>query len=118
MHFVHSLRRFFLVSTPSRLYVFTQKLPDASFQADTQQFLGFDGELHGKFFEHFLGVAVDNQADSAFLVDAALLAVKQLVVGDFRGGGLMFHYGRLVVAFDIWPGVGTALVTHQQRVAL
>ena len=34
---------------------------DGAFEGYGQQFLGFDGELHGEFVHHLFGVSVHNQ---------------------------------------------------------
>ena len=41
-----------------------------------QQFLGFDGELHGQFIHDFLGVTVDDETDSVFEGDADTWVVE------------------------------------------
>ena len=87
---------------------------DRSRQRDAQQFLRLDGELHRQLAENLLGVAVDDEADGVLLVNAALLAVEELVVGDLGGRGLVLEHGAGVGALQIGPGVRTALVAHQQ----
>ena len=59
----------------------------------------------------FLTEAIDNQTDGLFFADAALAAVKKLLVADFRGGGLMFDNRRFIAVFNIRHGVRTAVGT-------
>ena len=58
-------------------------LADASFQTHAQQLLGFDGKLHGKLSKDLFAKAVDNQRNRLFRGNAALLAVKELILTDF-----------------------------------
>ena len=51
-------------------------LSDGAFKRDGKELLGFDGELHGEFVKHVLGVAVDDEVDGGFGGDAALVAVE------------------------------------------
>src|SRR6185437_12741394 len=64
-------------------------LTDASFQTDSEQFLRFHGELHGELAEDLFAEAVYDHADGVLGRDAALAAVKDLVLADLGGGGLM-----------------------------
>src|SRR5690606_36049661 len=68
--------------------------------------------------EHFLTEAVHNHGNRLLRVDAALTAQEHLLVADLGGGGLVFHDGRFVLAFDVREGVGATAVADQQRVAL
>ena len=79
----------------------------AAFETHAEQFLGFDGELHGEFLEHVLGVAVDDEADSTLGRDATLLTVEELFLGYLAGCGFVFENGIRVVSFNIWPNVGS-----------
>lgn len=45
-------------------------------------------------------------------VNTALAAVEELVFVYLAGGGLMLEDRGLVVAFDDWEGVGSALVAE------
>ena len=52
----------------------------AAFEANAEQFLGLDGELHGQFAEDIFGIAVDDETHGALGRDTALLAVEKLVL--------------------------------------
>src|ERR1019366_6001974 len=58
-------------------------LSDASFETDSEQFLGFHGELHGQFAEDFLAESMDDHRHGILAGDTALAAVKNLVFADF-----------------------------------
>ena len=59
----------------SRVEVFNlEHLADTSFQADPQQLLRFDRELHRQLLQHLAGEAVDDQRDRASCVEPALIA--------------------------------------------
>src|SRR6266404_7412782 len=58
-------------------------LPDASFQAHTQQLLSFNGELHRQLAEDLLTKAVDDHADRVFAGKSALTKIEDLVLPDF-----------------------------------
>src|SRR5208282_3824003 len=47
---------------------------DASFEADTQQFLGLDRKFHRQVLEYLLAVAVDNHINGVLRRNAALIA--------------------------------------------
>ena len=93
-------------------------LSDSAFEGNAEKFLGFNGKLHRQFVEHFFGVAVDDEADGVLSLNAALVAVKELVLTDFGSGSFVLHDGSLVVDIHVGEGVGAALVAQQQRVAL
>src|SRR5579863_1994813 len=83
--------------TPSSLIV----SPDAAFEADGEELLRFDRELHRQFLQHVLAEAVDDQGQRVLVLDAALAAIKQLVVADLRGRRLMLDARRGVAHLDI-----------------
>src|SRR6267143_4779373 len=91
---------------------------NGSLQADAQQVLGFHGELHRQFLEDFLAEAVDDHRDGVLGGEATLLAVKDLILADLRGGRLVLHDRRAVAHVDVGEGVGAALVPDEHRVAL
>src|SRR5262245_21169818 len=66
-------------------------LADASFEAHAQELARLHGELHGQLAEHFLAEPVHDHRDGILDVDAAALAVEQLVIPDLRGRGLVLH---------------------------
>src|SRR5579862_10045579 len=57
---------------------------DAAFEADRQQLLRFDRELHRQFLQDVLAEAVDDQRERVLVLDAALAAIEQLVVEIFE----------------------------------
>src|ERR1039458_1781877 len=50
--------------------------------------------------------------------DAALAAVEDLVLADFRGGRFVLHLRRRVAHFEIGERVRAALIAEQERIAL
>src|ERR1700730_697547 len=76
-------------------------LADAAFEADGEQLLRFDGQLHGELLQHFLAEAVDDQRQRVLLLEAALLAIEQLIVADLRGRRLVLDPCRRVAHFDV-----------------
>ena len=87
-------------------------------KSNLQQVLGLDGKLHGELVHHLLGISVDNQGDGLLGGNTSLIAVEELVLGDFRCRGLMLHYGGIIEDIYIGEGVGTAVAAHEQRVTL
>src|SRR4029077_3346968 len=71
------------------LFPSTAHLPDAAFQADTQQLLRFDGKFHGQFAEDFLTKSVHDHGNRVLCFQSTLAEVKQLVFTDLRCGGLV-----------------------------
>src|SRR6476469_7072764 len=74
---------------------------DRAFEADFEQFLGFDRKFHRQLAEHLLAEAIDDQRYGIFLGDAARPAVEQLVVGYFRGGRFMLDGRRRMLDLDV-----------------
>jgi len=93
-------------------------LPDTAFQTHTEELLSFNCKFHGKFPENLLTEAIDDHRHRIFCREPSLLAIKDLILSNLRGGGFMFHLRGAVFHLDIGEGVGTALITQQQRVAL
>src|SRR5215472_15061072 len=91
---------------------------DTAFQADADQLLRLDRELHRQLLQDLLAEAVDDQRYSIFGRQAALAAVEELVVADLRRRRLVLHAGRAVAALDIGRRVRTALVADEQGIAL
>src|SRR5689334_21018397 len=56
---------------------------NAALQADAQQFLRFDGELHREMPEHVLAEAAHDHVDRVLGREAPLTAVEDLVLADF-----------------------------------
>src|SRR5919199_6616058 len=91
---------------------------DAPFEADLQQLLRLDRELHRQLLQHLAAEAVDDEADRVLLRHAALAAVEELVLGDAAGGRLVLGLRRHAAVLDVGHRVGAALVADQQAVAL
>src|SRR6266851_8346633 len=96
----------------------TPALPDAAFEGHAQELLGLHRELHGQLLEHFLAEAVHDHAHGVLGGDAPLLEVEDLVLADLGCRGLVLHLRARVQDLDVREGVGAALVTHEQGVAL
>src|ERR1700687_5104773 len=62
---------------------------DAAFQADAEQLLGLDGELHRQRLQNFLAKSVDDQRHGLLLAEAPLAAIEQLVFTDLAGRRLV-----------------------------
>src|SRR6476469_114305 len=60
-------------------------LTHASFQRDRDQLLRFHREFHRQLLQHVLDETVDNQGGRFLCRHAALAAIEQHVLGDFRG---------------------------------
>ena len=93
-------------------------LSHRAFEGNLEEFLGFDGELHGQFVHYLFGVTVDDEADSVFEGDSPLLAVEELVFVDLGGGGFVLHRCRGVGDDHVREGVCAALIAQEERVAL
>ena len=92
-------------------------LSHAALERNAQELLGLNGEFHGKFVDHIFGVTADNEGNGVLGGDTALVAVEQLVLGDFRSCGFVFHCGVVVGHIDIRERVRAAGGTQQQGVA-
>src|SRR5262245_57655598 len=92
-------------------------LSNRTFEADRDQLLRFHRKFHRQLLQHVLYKAVDHEADSFFLAEAALHAVEQHVLGDLRRGCFMLERRRRILGFHIGHGVGAALDADQERVA-
>src|SRR5688572_16893398 len=91
---------------------------DRAFQADRQQLLGLHRELHRQLAEDLLAEAVDDHRYRVLGLDAALVAVEDLVLSDLGGRRLVLHLRGGILDVDVGEGVGAALVADQHRVAL
>ena len=58
-------------------------LSHTTFERNGKELLRFDGKLHGEFVDDFARIAAHNEIDGILNGNAALLAVEQLVFGDF-----------------------------------
>ena len=93
-------------------------LSDAALELEAHQLVNLLSELERELVEDLLAEAADDEADSLLHVDAALLAVKELVLPDLRGTCLVLHAGRGVPDVDVGVGVGSGRVPDQHGVAL
>ena len=91
--------------------------PTDPFQRDRDQLLRFHREFHRQLLQHVLHKAVDDEADGFFLAEAALDAVEQHVLGDFRRRRFVLEVRRRILRLDIGHGVRAAFVADQERVA-
>src|SRR3990170_2923258 len=87
-------------------------------QADLDELLRFDGELHRELEEHLFAEAVHDHVRGVLRREPALLAVKHLVVPDLRGRGLVFHLGRWLHHLDVRERVRPALAPEEEGIAL
>ena len=94
------------------------QLTHTSFQLQLNQLLRFNREFHRQFLEYFLAKTIDDQTHRILSADAALLAIKKLILTDFRGAGFMLDLRGRVLHLDIREGMRAAAVAHQQRIAL
>src|SRR4029077_16877072 len=117
-------RRISLSSTLACRFLISRIIPsrqlsaDDPLQAHAQQLLRLDGELHRQVQEHLLAEAVDDHVYRGLRGQAALLAVKNLVLADLRGGRLVLPLRAGVLHLDVREGVRPAAVAQKQRVAL
>src|SRR5258708_15849914 len=72
---------------------------DASLQADPDQLLRLDGELHRQVLDDILDEAVDHERYRRLAVEAATLHVQELIVRDLRRGRLVLRIDGPVLAF-------------------
>src|SRR5690606_11750699 len=93
-------------------------LADRAFQADIQQVLGLDGELHRQLLEDLAAEAVHDHVDRVFLGQPALTAVEELIVADLRRRRLVLDACRALARLDVRKGVRAAAVADEERVAL
>ena len=78
----------------------------------------FDGEFHRQLAEDFFAEAVDDHRNRVFGRDAALIAVENLVLADFRGAGFVLDLRARVVHLNVRKSVRAALIADQKRIAL
>src|SRR5437870_1765616 len=67
---------------------------DRAFEADRNEFLCLDRELHRELLQHVLDEAVDHERHRLLGREAPLPAVEQHVLGNLRGRGLVLEHGR------------------------
>src|SRR3970282_506644 len=70
-------------------------------QADLDELLRLDRELHRQVQEHLLAEPVHDHVRRVLRRDPALLAVEQLVVPDLRRRGLVLERRRGLVHLDV-----------------
>src|SRR5246127_3011139 len=93
-------------------------LSHASFQTDAQQLLRFHSKLHRQFAEDLPTESIDDHGDGFLGADPALPQIKDLVLANFRRGGLMLHARAGVLHFDIRESMRATFIADQQRIAL
>src|SRR6478752_4409385 len=71
-----------------------EALSNRTFEADRDQLLRLDRELHRQLLQNVLDEPVDDEADGFFLRKPALDAVEQHVLGNLRRGRLVLEGGR------------------------
>ena len=64
-------RRELCFARTTQLWEAKEPLPDAAFEADAEELLGFDGEFHGQFLEDFLAEAVHDHVHGVLGGEAA-----------------------------------------------
>src|SRR5437879_6458459 len=92
-------------------------LSHASFQAHAQKLLRLNCKFHRQLAENFLAESVDDHVHRILSGQAALVAIEDLVLADFRGGCFMLDLRGGVLHFDVWKSMSAALVSDEQRVA-
>src|SRR5688572_15710276 len=84
-------------STPACRFLISNivKIPltDAAFQTHPEKLLRFDGKFHGQFLEYLLAKPVHDHVHRVLRGQPSLVAVKNLVLADFRCGRLVLHAG-------------------------
>src|ERR1700680_2769771 len=90
---------------------------DGAFQTHAQQILRLDRELHRQLLEHHFAKPADDHVDRIFRRDAALQAIEQLILADFRSAGLVLDGRGRVFDFHVGKRVRGAFRAHQQRIA-
>jgi hypothetical protein len=85
-----------------------------AFECDCEESLSLDGKLHWEFVHDFFGVAVDDEGNGFFGRDAALVAVEELVFGDFGCCGFVLDDGGVVEDVDIRECVSAAGGAEQE----
>src|ERR1700736_4430973 len=93
-------------------------LTDGAFQAHAEQILCLYREFHRQFFEHDLAESADNHIDRILRGDTSLQAIKQLILADLGGAGLVLDRRRRILHLHVRKGVRRAFGTHQQGIAL
>ena len=63
-------------------------------------------------------VAIDDECYSSFFVNTPLLTVEDLIFANLRSSGFVLYLGRFILYVDIREGMCTALIAHEQGVAL
>src|SRR5690606_6492642 len=94
------------------------KLADRALEADVQQILRLDRELHRQLLEDLAAESVDDHIDRVFLGEAALPTVEELVFADLGGRRLVLDARRALPRLDIRERTRAAAIAEQQRIAL
>src|SRR5271166_2141364 len=90
----------------------------APFEADRDELLRFDSEFHRQMLQHVPNKAVDDERRRFLCRQAALQAVKHLLIRNFGRGRLVFDHSGGVLGLDIRYRVGAAFVADQQGIAV
>src|SRR3954462_6728125 len=108
-----------LISSTIRISsVLFRSLSDTSLEANSQQLLRLDRELHRQLLEDLLAEPVHDHRDRVLGVEAPLLQIEDLVLADLGGGRLVLGGAGGVLHVDVREGVGPAPVSDQHRIAL
>lgn len=89
-----------------------------AFQRDGEKLLRFDSELHRELIHDFLGVAIDDEADSLLDSDTTLLTVEDLIFADLARGGFVLDDGSVIVYMDVGEGMSATAIREQKAIAL
>src|ERR671919_2984087 len=89
-------------------------LADTALEAHAQKLLRLHGKLHRQFAKDLLTEAVDDHRYRILRRNAALPAVKKLILADLRGRGLVLHLRQVVHYLKIRKGMGATLIAQKQ----
>src|SRR5947209_1457296 len=74
---------------------------NTSLEADRDQFLRLDGELHRQVLQHVLHESIDDERHGFLRREPALHAVEQRILGDLRGCRLVLENRGGILRLDI-----------------
>ena len=92
--------------------------PHAPLEADCDKLLRLHGKLHRQFLQHVAAEPIDQKGYSLLFGQAALTAIKQLIIRELGRCCLMFELSRWRVTFNIGHGMRAALIADQKTVTL
>src|SRR3954468_2548201 len=93
-----------------------ETLTDTAFQRDSEQLLRLHRELHRQLLENLSAESADDHRHRVLGADAALLAVKDLILTDLRRRRLVLEGSGVVLHLDVRERVGAALVADEHGV--